>query len=227
MEKEDYFKKPSQKEEHDTKIGHALVKAMQEMAEEEPCPSSKDISLFLDGKLKGERRDALLSHLTCCSRCYDAYLIAYEMNREEGEISIKEKKSRTAFLPYAVTASLLLTLISYFAYQHYFIPDNQTTIVQQELNNRETEPVYYAMVDLDSNEKSFLMNNRKAVIKDKGTIHNMLNVFKIKKDALKGQKINEVRIEWPETEVKAFFIIKPERAELVVKEGVLTIKILK
>ena len=93
---------------------------------EHSCPSSDELAAYIDGRVEGEKRDAIESHLSRCDSCLDTVLILKRMERERGAPlhSGSEKKApiRPANRPQAafirsylpkIAASFLVIVSSY------------------------------------------------------------------------------------------------------------------
>lgn len=51
----------------------------------ETCPTLEDLATFLDGKLRGQERSRVVSHLAACESCYTVFADAARLQLEEAE----------------------------------------------------------------------------------------------------------------------------------------------
>lgn len=81
------------------------------------CPTEETLAAFIDGRLEGATRNAVLEHLVVCSECRDAVSVVREMEMEEAEsgtadvIPISRKRSfRFAFAALAAGVTVVFLL---------------------------------------------------------------------------------------------------------------------
>lgn len=234
-----FSKRTSTKKEHDMIIGQALARAIRETSRDEECPPLEDIAALIDGKLDTVKKDRLMEHLAHCDKCYETFSMSYELIKEE-------KKKSWSFVPYAIAASILI-ISGYFIYSNYLTQGNQIQIAQDKTKvetetppdrpvvsqpdvkpkekEKKESPVLIAMVELNSEAKELIINTKDNTIRDEKFVNDIVKALKIESKDFRQSKIEEVRIEWPDTKVKSLFLI-PDKAEVELKNGVLTIKIL-
>ena len=122
MEKNNSSKKHT-KEERDEIVGRALSRVIKEGVKAEECPSSEDISSFIDGTLDDQKRDRLLGHLSHCDRCYEVFSMAQEMAKEEEIPSMKRaaispmRRWILSPAPIAIAVALVLVIVIKFVLQ--------------------------------------------------------------------------------------------------------------
>lgn len=109
--------KQDKQEKRDAAIGRALSRAIKEAAGSEGCPSSEDISAFLDGRLDEKQRDTLMGHLSHCDRCYEVFSMAHEMVKQKKEEVVREKKKSWIYAPIAIAAAVVLIIVIKFVMQ--------------------------------------------------------------------------------------------------------------
>jgi hypothetical protein len=120
MEPDNSLRKSMKKNEKDTVIGRALTRAIKESAISEECPSPEDLSAFIEGKLDEQQRDKVIGHLSHCDRCYEVFLTAQEMIKEEKEeaaAKVMVKKKSWYYAPIAIAAAAVLVIVIKFVLQ--------------------------------------------------------------------------------------------------------------
>ena len=133
--------KQDKKEERDAAIGRTLSRAIKESAGSESCPSSEDISAFLDGRLDGKQRDTLMGHLSHCDRCYEVFSMAQEMANEKKEEVVREKKKSWIYAPIAIAAAVVLIIVIKFVMEPPgdYVPLSSNQIVSKLSKNTDTK----------------------------------------------------------------------------------------
>jgi len=111
MEVNRFWQKKEKKNERDAAIGQKLSRAIKESAGFENCPSSEDISAFLDGRLDQKQRDKLIGHLSHCERCYEVFSIAREMVGQEEEEAVAKKKRNWVYPSFAFAVAVALIIV--------------------------------------------------------------------------------------------------------------------
>jgi hypothetical protein len=110
--------KHMKKEEKDVVIGRALARAIKGSAQADECPSDEDLSAFIDGTLDQQQRDKVMGHLSNCDKCYETFLMAQEMIKEEKEMASKVMTKRSWFyVPAAAVAAAVLVVLLKFVIQ--------------------------------------------------------------------------------------------------------------
>jgi len=110
--------KNMEKEEKDVVIGRALARAIKGSAQADECPSDEDLSAFIDGTLDGQERDRVMGHLSHCDKCYETFLMAQEMIKEEKEAASKAMIKRSwIYAPIAIAAAAVLVILFKFVIQ--------------------------------------------------------------------------------------------------------------
>jgi hypothetical protein len=107
-----FSRKQAKKEEKDEIIGRALAGAIKENAQADECPSDEVLSAFVDGTLDEQERDAVVSHLSHCDKCYEVVSLAREMVKEE-----RPAKRSWFYAAAAAVAAAVLVIVFKFALQ--------------------------------------------------------------------------------------------------------------
>lgn len=86
-------------------IGQALSRHILKSKQVSICPTLEDLSLLIEEKLSGQKRDEVMGHLAKCKDCYETYLLSLQLSRPA-------KKKHLHFLPYGLAAGLLISVLS-------------------------------------------------------------------------------------------------------------------
>ena len=73
------------------------------------CPNDETLALFVEGKLQGDARTAVIEHLTECADCRDIVLMATE--EAAANNVVPGKFERPKWLPYLAAAAAVLVLM--------------------------------------------------------------------------------------------------------------------
>ena len=231
-------------------LGRLLAREIEKSAIPTECPPAEDIAAFIEGKLSGKAKDKMMGHLASCNDCYailSASVKTEELMHQKSRAWIQKIFRPYYMIPSAIAAAALVIIIIKLTTQTSIPqftqkPDIQPPVIQpakpSELHppikpegKEEKEkpllpqPVYYAMVDLGSEAKNFLIETKGDSIQDKKAIAKLLKALKTKPEQLNPELVKEVKLEWPESQIKSLFR-EPKKAEIQLKNGVLIIKVI-
>ena len=77
------------------------------------------LSLFRDKKLNQQEKEEVFKHLAQCQRCRDVLKVASEIKIEENKSRYQNNTNYKKFIPLAIASSILLTIGTLPAIQHY------------------------------------------------------------------------------------------------------------
>ncbi len=101
----------------DAILGKALVRTLQYECEMDH-PEIEGLAALIDNKLSPDERTRLMGHMASCDRCYELFIMSFEMAKE------RQGAGRTASfrMPLALAAGLLVIVGAFLAYKGLLIP---------------------------------------------------------------------------------------------------------
>lgn len=116
--------------------------------QDENCIGPEDLALFIEGKLKGEKKEYISGHIAKCERCYDAFLIASDIYRSE-------KRSFLMTIPLRAIAATLL--VFFFSVYLFFRLNVSSPDILSERNKIAPAPKkFYKEKKPEKREKKFV-----------------------------------------------------------------------
>ncbi len=102
--------KPKRQTTMDTQLAITLSRRIQQ-DEKGNCPEMEKISLLVEGRLTGEDRDTMMTHLSSCRDCYETFLLTTELYQKSQKVT-NGIRQPIRFRPLALAASALIVVVS-------------------------------------------------------------------------------------------------------------------
>jgi len=116
----------------DERLGTILSRglAQSKTGETGHCLEPESIAAVVDGTITGEERDRILKHVSACDTCYEMFLLASELQKEEE--SQQETHKILWMKPLALAASVLIVIFSvYIFFRSEEIPKTSTELLEK------------------------------------------------------------------------------------------------